>query len=75
MLLYTIPQHTGCDDLTMPEADVKRPGRGQVVEGGPEVERVKPADRVFAFEEAKGAYLHMKSTVHFGTIVIGIFAA
>jgi NADPH:quinone reductase-like Zn-dependent oxidoreductase len=61
--------------MTMPEADLPGPGRGQVVEGGAEVKRVKPADRVFAFEEAKGAYLHMKSTVHFGTIMIGIFAA
>jgi NADPH:quinone reductase-like Zn-dependent oxidoreductase len=86
MRLYRLPKHEGFDDLTLTEADMPRPGRGQVlvrmhaaslnfrdlavatgkymmsalppdlvplsdgagevVEVGPEVDRVKPGDRV-----------------------------
>lgn len=31
MRLYRLPQHTGFDDLTLTQADVPRPGRGQVL--------------------------------------------
>jgi NADPH:quinone reductase-like Zn-dependent oxidoreductase len=31
MRLYRLPQHTGFDDLTLTQADVPKPGRGQVL--------------------------------------------
>lgn len=38
-----------------------------------DVAKLKPViDRVFPFEEAKGAYAHQQSGQHFGKIVISV---